>query len=248
MIKLTPPIVFHFVVFVLFTTSTSAQLYPVKVNGKWGMIDSTGQLKIKPIYDGIGEIKSWNYAIVQLEDKIGLLDADGKTLLSANYEQIKVIQKNVFSVKKKGVVLLINDKEKVLIANFDDLLALDEDRIAFEQQKKWGVVATNGNILLRPAYDAIAKYNEVFITQLNNKFGLASGLGEPNVVPRHAQLPLFRLQYSCCNLPSAVRPLPAVEIAAPVPTSCSNGSGILPLLFPGAPRCCCFSAACYNIR
>jgi hypothetical protein len=142
------------------------------------MIDSTGQLIVAPIYDGINPINTWNYSIVQIEAKIGLLDKFGKPLLSPRYDQIKVVEEGLFWVKEKGQNKLINSEEKILVSNCEDVISLNKALISFQLNSKWGVVSNNGNILLQPNYDEVAENDGAIFMQLNKKYGLASLKGD----------------------------------------------------------------------
>ena len=54
----------------IITTTTAQQYFPVKVNQRWGLIDKTGKIAVKPTYDAIGEFYKYGYAVTQKDGKV----------------------------------------------------------------------------------------------------------------------------------------------------------------------------------
>lgn len=72
----------------------SEGLAPVKIEGKWGYIDSKGKLAIKPRYDDARTFRNGNALVSNTSKngiKWGLIDKKGKLILDVQYD-IKMIQ------------------------------------------------------------------------------------------------------------------------------------------------------------
>ena len=87
-------------------------------NGKWGLIDRTGKIKVPAIYDGEFEYLENNYYIAYTMDGDGVIDENGNIILPFEYYDCSIslwnIQKDKFTAlknetKKCGVVNLKNE-------------------------------------------------------------------------------------------------------------------------------------------
>jgi len=78
-------------------------LYPVQLNGKWGYAKQLGEEVIAPKYTFAGEFQS-GLAIVELGNKFGVIDTQGKLILPFEYDRIEVSSgyANYFYCSKNG--------------------------------------------------------------------------------------------------------------------------------------------------
>ncbi len=79
-------ILFLILIISMVITSFSADLFPVKQRGKWGFIDKTGNIVIKPVYkdatifiDGLAMVKHRN-------NLVGYIDETGKDVIEAKFK------------------------------------------------------------------------------------------------------------------------------------------------------------------
>lgn len=68
---------------------------PVKKFNKWGYLDSTGEIVIEPIYDSVEQFHN-GYAIVCKNNLYGIIDVTGKCIVDIQYQQISLIQKEIY--------------------------------------------------------------------------------------------------------------------------------------------------------
>ncbi|MGB1216885.1 MAG: WG repeat-containing protein, partial [Saprospiraceae bacterium] len=73
--------IFLIVNFLICYSILVAQSFPIKENGKWGLISSSGSMIVPPKYDGISEFKHENHALVQSNGKVGIIDKSGKIII-----------------------------------------------------------------------------------------------------------------------------------------------------------------------
>lgn len=168
---------FFFLVLILLFGSHighSQHFFPVKLNKKWGLINTDGKLVQSPIYDAIGEFKHFGYAVMQKNGAVGLLGPDGKESLEAHYDDIKVLSKNLFAVMQDNEWRVINPQgQTVLDKGYARVHILKQDYLIYQVNGKWGLVKANGDILAAPKYDKIETKGDLYFqTKIGNNIGL----------------------------------------------------------------------------
>lgn len=169
--------------------------------------DSTGEYKTKVLneknkeivtgYDKVEAIDNYdskqniwfedNLLRVKKDNKYGLVDFNGKTILECEYDSIsalKGVTENIL-VEKEGKVGLVNSKGQTVInIEYADIQTLKEgyksEYLVKGSDGKYGVVSTSGTKILEPIYDEI-KYlnsNETYAVKLNGEMQLINNKGE----------------------------------------------------------------------
>lgn len=111
----------------------------VKINNKWGFIDSKGELVIDYQYDEVEEFSKFGVAIVTEKTNAYLIDYDGKKLI----EDCDSIHLNLFNgtyITMKNNLKGIVDKygEVVESPKFEAFGASYDDVLTVKYQGKWG--------------------------------------------------------------------------------------------------------------
>ncbi|MBL7791931.1 MAG: WG repeat-containing protein [Saprospiraceae bacterium] len=163
----------------LWSISLQAQPYfPVKINKKWGLIDASGQVVLKPGYDAIGDFKDFGYAVMQRQGKIGLLDREGKEIIAPRYEDLKVLDSTLIAVMDFGEWMVINlHGQVVLNKGYTRVQVWDGEYLAFLQNKKWGIVNKYGRLIAEPRFDEVYREDAFFVTRRGDMLGLLSPTG-----------------------------------------------------------------------
>lgn len=153
--------------------------FPVKMNKKWGLIDTSGQMVLQPVYDAIGEFKQYGYAIMQRNGGVGLLDSSGKEIVQPRYNDLKVLDSLLVTVLADGGWQVVNMQGKVVLpVGYDRVSVLNSDYLAFRRHEKWGLVDRYGRLISEPKYDDIRlEKNNVFLTRKDDKLGLLATTG-----------------------------------------------------------------------
>ena len=199
----------------------SKDYYALYTDDKWGIVDSTGNTVIEPMYQEMiivlnnrkdvflctydvnektGEYKTkvinrkneeiytkydkieplenydksgnaWyekDIMRVQKDGKYGLIDLDGKEILSLEYDNIETLKglENSIIVTKNGKVGLVNKSGATIInPEFSKIQKFDDDYtkgyITIDQNKKYGLVSYAGSKILENKYEKIdAIYGE----------------------------------------------------------------------------------------
>lgn len=132
--------------------------------------------EILPGYDNIEAIDNYdskqniwyedNVLRVSKNGKYGLIDLEGKEVLSCEYDEItalKSIENNIL-VRKAGNIGLVNEKGQTIIpVLYKDILTLKEgyknEYIIVNENNQYGLISTSGQILIEPKYEEIKYVN-----------------------------------------------------------------------------------------
>jgi len=161
-------------------------LYPViGSSGKWGYINSKGELIIDFIFDHAGFFTD-GVAIINQNDKYGLIDPDGNIIIEPQYTYIGSFSEGLAHVvKQDGDILrhgFINVNGEAFYKDFFNNNTGDfHDGLAvFENDLNFGYVNTSGNIVIQPeyfmAYDFSGGY--AVVANENDKHGFIDKTGK----------------------------------------------------------------------
>lgn len=138
------------------------------LDGKWGVINNRGIIKIPFEYEYIRMVRAYEdqhmeYAGVQKNGKIALMDRNGKLLTGFEYDAFYGYYKNDFMMsysstqvvlQKEGKILFYDPPTKKMMNENKDVFNTPESKIVWYKNKV-GVISRNGEILLPVEYDNI---------------------------------------------------------------------------------------------
>ena len=189
--------------------------YTIYDNGKWGVINSYGEVVVKATYDEMIVIPNEmqdifictydvNYDNNSYKTKV--LNAKGKEIIKdydkieaiANYDKDQVIwyEDNVFKVQKDGKYGLINySGKKLLEAEYDNINPIYgiENSLIIEKDGKLGLCDDTGNIIIETKYKKIDKVgndyrNGYVVVDENDKYGII-GFDKSNIIePKYDEI------------------------------------------------------------
>ena len=110
-----------------FSTFKRGKYYQVKVNGKWGLVNSKLEMVQEPKWDVIFSLTKYGYARVKVGNLWGIIDAEGKEVVPCKWEKIEELP-----VENSAIV-------------FHDLFV-------FTHGGKRGVSHIDGTIVLKPEW------------------------------------------------------------------------------------------------
>ncbi|MCB9273330.1 MAG: WG repeat-containing protein [Lewinellaceae bacterium] len=166
---------------------SAQQYFPIKVNKKWGLINTDGKVVLDPVFDAIGEFKHYGYAVMQKEGNVGLLGPGAREIVPPLYDDIKVLDSTLIAVMDGGQWKVVNLYGKtVLEKGYQQVQVWKGYYLAYRQGGKWGLVNKFGHKLAEPTYDDIQfEAGNFFITTRSNQLGLLSGTGR-QIIPNKA--------------------------------------------------------------
>jgi hypothetical protein len=173
--------------------SFAQTVFPVKMNNRWGLINSEGSMIIKPEYEAIGDFKNYGYAVMQRSGKVGLLDQHGREIVNARFEDLRVLDSARIAVMDQGQWMVIDLNGKIVLAKgYDRLQLWDGGFLAFRVQNKWGVLNQKGVQIVAPKYDEILlRQGRFFLTNTGGQKGLVLNNGTEVLTPQADQIDII---------------------------------------------------------
>ena len=125
----------------------------------------TGYDKIEAIDNYDSKQNVWyedNVLRVSKNGKYGLINFEGKEILSCEYDEITALKgvKANFIVKKDGNVGLVNEVGQTIVnTEYKDVIALKDEYkdeyIIVNAENKYGLISTSGEVLIETKYDEV---------------------------------------------------------------------------------------------
>lgn len=157
-----------------------SQVFPVKVDRKWGLIDNQGNLLTLPSYQAIHRIAG-DHAVVVLDDKYGLLNSAGKEVIPPTYTFLRELS--------------------------DDLVLLNQGGQCEDgdcEGGKWGIAHLSSETLIEPRFDFIGRFDEFGFAKVNiggkcdyedcegGVWGLLDTLGRIRIEPAYQSVAFYQ--------------------------------------------------------
>ena len=92
-------------------------LFVVTETGKQKLVNSTGEVQLESGYDSIKQILGYTTqgVVFKKDNKYGVMDTNGETLVPAEYDDLKEVKDEVFIAKKADKYGIINIKNEVKV-------------------------------------------------------------------------------------------------------------------------------------
>ena len=196
-------IIYYLIIGLLCWTPTihlsAQQFFPVKLNKKWGLINTAGELVQPAVYDAIGEFKHYGYAVMQRNGLVGLLGPDGKESLPARYDDIKVLDQHLVAVMEDNAWRVINHQgTTVLSKGYQRVQIIRPGYLSYKSKGKWGLIKDDGAQLIPARYDKIdVQDGNYFITQEGDEIGLVDSTGLVLVRNQAAEIKVISPELIC---------------------------------------------------
>lgn len=147
----------------------------VKKDGKYGVINLDGSIKINIDYDFISKVGE--VYIVKKDGSQGVINSENKIILPIDYHQLAPGKSYIKSIKN-GKVGLVNFKGEVILKckyemiNYDETCLMDGCPIAIKIDSRWGFINFKGKTLIKPQfiYADIFKGNTAKVKDENGNF------------------------------------------------------------------------------
>jgi len=143
------------------TLSFSEDMAKVKISGKWGFIDKTGKVIIKPKYDDASDF-SEGLAKVNLGGKWGYIDKMSNIVILPIFDYIEHFSEERAIVEIGSKYGLIDKTGKYVIEpKFDFIWDPLEGISLVESGDKWGYIETkSGRVIVEQKYDGAGNFSE----------------------------------------------------------------------------------------
>ena len=135
----------------------SNEYAPAKTNGKWGLVDKSGEeWLIEPEYDAIaqdelGRAYAQEAAFVK-KGETYLLWVDGE-IIGSGYEEARPFEDGWAAVKQNGTWGFVDTEGTIQIPfQFDDALSFSNGLAAVKQDSHWGYIKSSGEVVIEPVF------------------------------------------------------------------------------------------------
>ena len=145
----------------------------IKLNDKYGCINTKGQIIVSPIYDEIDAYSDEGLIEYVLDGKSGLIDTLGNKVVANNYERIgtgwDTFIEGFAVVSRNGKKGYINTKgQEIIKCIYDNACDFSEGIAAVQLDGKWGFINVNGEFIIKNKFDggSASGYwmNDIFFT------------------------------------------------------------------------------------
>lgn len=156
----------------------SKNLLPVYIGGKYGYIDTDGDLVFEPVFDE-ASIFSDGLAWVKIENSFGYINAIGEFVIEPIYEEARCFREGVAIVKRRRRRFVINSDGATLFKISGDFYTISEDLICKKEKKKWGYINKLGVTIIPFQFDLAASFSEGLANvYLGNEYGFINKHGD----------------------------------------------------------------------
>lgn len=176
----------------------------VKLNDKWYILDE--KINKKPIiYQEIKEFDD-KYFLARLNNKWGVIDSSGNTIIKPNFEELEISIKNeLIKVKLNGKWGFINYKGEFIIKpQFDSINDFNDNIAKVKINNKYGYIDKTDKVMLKAEYDELDEMRvkestnnsidydiKCYIVTIEGKKGLLNGNFKQLLETKYKAIQLF---------------------------------------------------------
>ena len=143
----------------------------VKLDGKWGAIDKTGEIVIQPQFDQVEDFIE-GLKLVKLDSKPEFTDKTGEIIIQPQFEWIK----DTIDMLK---LVELDAKSGGIVKDFVDVLTL------VELGRESGVIDKTNKVVVQPQFEWIKDFVDVLaLVELGHKLGFVDEAGRIVIQPQ----------------------------------------------------------------
>ncbi|SFN96228.1 WG containing repeat-containing protein [Bizionia echini] len=156
----------------------------VKKDGKYGVINSQGEIIVPLIYQKITHVVNENDPIaVRLNNKFGYVN-HSKEIIPFDYDEALPFINGIARVKKDGLYHYINKKNKILCSfehegGWNGQEYFSDNLSIFKLNGKYGYINKKGETIIKPIFDSANNFKEgMALVQKEGLYGFINQKGE----------------------------------------------------------------------
>ncbi|MDP8078951.1 WG repeat-containing protein [Phocoenobacter skyensis] len=138
-------------------------LKPIEKNGKYGFVNSKGNIVIPLEYDEAYSFSENGLAAIEKNGKWGFINSKGKIVIPLQYDGAYFFAKNGLApVIKDGKYGFINSKGNIVIPlQYDKAYSFSENGLAaIKKERKWGFINDKAEVIIPLQYDNAHSFSE----------------------------------------------------------------------------------------
>ena len=135
------------------------------IDNKYGIVGKDGKLKLKVMYDSIGNFFN-GFAKIEVNNKYGLIDENFNIVVKPIYDDVRNTIKGAtivrnFDKNMKTQYGCLDSKFKLVAPlDYDMIYLAVEDRMRIEKDGLWGFMDNNCNIISKPQYKYVNDFSK----------------------------------------------------------------------------------------
>jgi hypothetical protein len=192
-------------IFLSIQDASSQNRCRIRVDNKFGFIDTLGQIKIQPNYDYADQF-SENRAAIRINGKYGYLDTSGSLVIPQSYEYASYFQNGLAVVGLGGKYGLIDDTGKMITGYLYDWIyagSISENRIMFKNDDKWGYLNFKGEKVVNNKYESVSEFkNGTAKVKINKLYGIIDSTGNYVLEPVYQMIRDENFEYNVIGVQS----------------------------------------------
>jgi hypothetical protein len=157
------------------------KFFLVRIHNHWGMYDTTGRQIVPPIYDLLYLSEGKNkFVISKQKDKFGLLNLQGKTILSPDYQDIGGLPMEAIKVKMHDKWGILDTTGKTLIpCEYDLISEMRMGKVVAQIGGKCGLLSRENKWILPPTQAGMEILSNGFLQiKQDCEYALANAVGK----------------------------------------------------------------------
>ncbi|HEY9873583.1 MAG TPA: WG repeat-containing protein, partial [Candidatus Obscuribacterales bacterium] len=135
-------------------------LFTIAKNGKYGYIDKTGRVVIKPQFDGVWELQD-GLIKIKVGNKYGYIDKSGQVVIKPQFDDAWNFHEELAAIKIGNKWGYIDKSGQVVIKpQFDGAWEFHEGLAPIKVRNKVGYIDKTGQVVIKPKFDNAFSFNE----------------------------------------------------------------------------------------
>jgi len=164
----------------------SEGLAPVETKGKWGFINTKGELAVPADFLSVGYFKNGLAWVKTADEKIGYIDQDGKWIIAPEFEAAKEFDpvSGLARIKKAGKWCYISESGEILNVNAESFGDFSEGLAYGKKGSLVGFFNKQGEWVIEPKFGAVRDFqNGYAAARYNGKWGAIDKTGKWVIEP-----------------------------------------------------------------
>lgn len=151
----------------------NTQYFKIQTKNKWGFVNDSLELKIKPTYEWVSDF-SEGAAAVMLNEKVGFINKNNTTVIAFDYDEAEPFVNGLAIVGKNDKYGLINRTGEIIVPIiYDEIGPTNNEFISIELNEKYGFIDTKGNLKVGLQYQSVGDFNNgIAYVKQNDKYGI----------------------------------------------------------------------------
>lgn len=175
--------------------SQVVELYPVNVWGKYGYVDKSGNMAIKPQFTSAGIFKE-GMAKVGIDGKLGYIDKTGTVVIKPQYAEAYDFSEDLAAVRTIDGKTMYIDKEGNMVVSRADMMypyGFSEGLAACGSNQSIGFMDSSGKVIVPKMYSSVSLFSQgLAAVVVGQKYGYIDNKGNMIIKPQFDYAQDFR--------------------------------------------------------